>query len=222
MIIAIDGPAGSGKSSTAHAVARALGFRHLDSGAFYRALTLAALRAGIPVDEWNALHPARLDELRVTAVPAQLGFRMRIDGADVAADIRAPEVTAHVSAMARVPAVRAWLLETLRNTARASNLVADGRDIGTVVFPEAELKIFLVAEPRIRARRRLAQMRLPTDADAVRAELLRIEARDRTDAERSAAPLRQAEDAVLLDTTDLSFQQQVDRIVELARARMPG
>jgi cytidylate kinase len=222
MIVAIDGPAGSGKSSTARAVAQALGFRHLDSGAFYRALTLAALRRGIPVEQWHSLDRAQLESLGVTAEPAELGFRVRVDGDDVSEEIRAAHVNAHVSAMARVPAVRDWLLDRLRAAAHDTDLVADGRDIGTVVFPDAGLKIFLVAEPRVRAHRRLAQMGLPTDPAAVRAEIQRIEARDRTDSQRAAAPLRQAPDAVLLDTSELSFQEQVARVVALARERLSG
>jgi cytidylate kinase len=222
MIVAIDGPAGSGKSSTARAVARALGFRHLDSGAFYRALTLAALRRGIPVEQWDSLDRGQLEQLGVSAEPAELGFRVRIDGADVSEEIRAADINAHVSAMARVAAVRDWLLDQLRAAARGTDLVADGRDMGTVVFPEADLKIFLVAEPRVRAQRRLAQMGLPTDPAAVRAEIQRIEARDRTDSQRAAAPLRQAPDAVLLDTSELAFQEQVARVVALARERLRG
>src|SRR5690606_30277514 len=117
-----------------------------------------------------------------------------------------------VSAMARLPAVREWLLGTLRRTAQRSDLVADGRDIGTVVFPDADLKIFLVADPAVRAKRRLEQMGLPTDDDSIADEVARIEERDRADSSRDVAPLRQAEDAVLLDTTHLGFDEQVSRI----------
>jgi CMP/dCMP kinase len=221
MIIAIDGPAGSGKSSTARAVAERLGFRHLDSGAFYRALTYAALHQQIPVGEWRGLTTAQLDEFGVSARPGSRGFTMYVGRTDVSAEIRAPEVNAHVSAMAAVPAVRDWLLETLRDTARGTDLVADGRDIGTVVFPDAELKVFLVADPRERARRRLLQMKLEVDATAIDEEVARIEARDRSDSERDVAPLRQAEDAVSLDTTGLAFDEQVARIVDWARSGQP-
>ncbi|CAN5685650.1 (d)CMP kinase [soil metagenome] len=219
MIIAIDGPAGSGKSSTARAVARELGFLHLDSGAFYRALTWAAMDRGIPVPEWSALDERQLDAFGVTAVPSGVAFRMHVDGVDVSDAIRSAEVTANVSAMARVPAVRSWLLETLRATARSGDLVADGRDIGTVVFPSARLKVFLVADRGERARRRLAQMDLPVDEDSLAAEVRRIEERDRADSTREVAPLRPADDAVLLDTTDLTFDEQVARITALARQR---
>jgi CMP/dCMP kinase len=221
MIIAIDGPAGSGKSSTARAVARRLGFRHLDSGAFYRALTWAALRQGFAPDSWEDLRAADLDSLQVSASPGPDGFVMHAAGRPLGTAIRGPEVTAQVSAMARVPAVREWLLDTLRDAGRSTSLVADGRDIGTVVFPDAELKVFLVADPEERARRRLLQMGQDTDDDALAAEVRRIHERDQADASRETAPLRQAEDALVLDTTGLSFDQQVDRIVALARARMP-
>jgi CMP/dCMP kinase len=220
MIIAIDGPAGSGKSSTARAVAERLGYRHLDSGAFYRAITFAAMKSGIPPAEWPRLTPAQLEGLAVSSAPARTGFDLYVEGTDVSDEIRSPDVNAAVSAMAAVPAVRYWLLQTLRDAARGTDLVADGRDIGTVVFPDAELKVFLVADPRERARRRLLQMGLPDDDDDVDAEVRRIEARDRTDSGRAVAPLRQADDAVALDTTHLSFDEQVDTIVTWARQRM--
>jgi CMP/dCMP kinase len=218
MIIAIDGPAGSGKSSTARAVARRLRFRHLDSGAFYRAITCAAMKRGLPASDWPGLSAKQLEDLHVEGRASGRGFRMFIDGADASRDIRQADVNANVSAMARVPAVRDWLLDTLRAAARGHDLVADGRDMGTVVFPGAELKVFLVADPAERARRRLLQMGLPTDDASLDAEMRRIEERDRADASRAAAPLRQADDARVLDTTGLSFDEQVDRIVAWARA----
>jgi CMP/dCMP kinase len=217
MIIAIDGPAGSGKSSTARAVAQRLGFRHLDSGAFYRAITCAAMKRGLPASDWTGLSAKQLEDLNVEGRAAGRGFRMFIDGVDASRQIREADVNANVSAMARVPAVRDWLLDTLRAAARSHDLVADGRDMGTVVFPGAELKVFLVADPAERARRRLLQMGLPTDDASLDAEILRIEERDRTDASRAAAPLRQADDARVLDTTGLSFDEQVERIVAWAR-----
>ena len=222
MIIAIDGPAGSGKSSTARAVARELGFSHLDSGAFYRAITYAAMQRGLPVAEWGRLGIPDLASFTISAERDGDSFRMLLDGRDISAPIRGVDVTTNVSAMARVPAVRDWLLDTLRDTARNADLVADGRDIGTVVFPDADLKIFLVADPAIRAERRLLQMNMPTDAESIAAEVHRIEERDRVDSERAIAPLRQAPDAVRLDTTVLTFDQQVERIVSLARSRSQG
>ena len=219
MIIAIDGPAGSGKSSTARAVAHALGFRYLDSGAFYRALTHAALRAGWPRESWDALTPEQLDSLRIDSEPAANGHRFTMNGTDITADIRSPEVNAHVSLMARVPAVRFWLLDQLRSAGKESDLVADGRDIGTVVFPDAELKIFLTARPEVRAQRRLQEQGIEPTAETVEQEAQRLGSRDRIDSEREVAPLKRAPDSIELDTSDLSIGEQVTRIVELAKRR---
>lgn len=218
MIIAIDGPAGSGKSSTARAVAQRLGFRHLDSGAFYRALTWAALERGLPVESWDALGAADLDSLAVHARPDDQSFRMYAGDTDISVGIRSPDVNANVSAMARLPAVRDWLLQRLREAGATASLVADGRDIGTVVFPDAEVKVFLTADPRERARRRLAETgtTAPTEL-RLDEEVARLIARDRMDSERQYAPLKPAPDAVHLDTTQLTFDDQVDRIVGLAR-----
>lgn len=221
MIIAIDGPAGSGKSSTARAVARRLGFRHLDSGAFYRALTWAALEAELPPERWPELNETDLAAFGVSARPNdEYGFDLFLNGRKITAELRRPEVNAHVSEMARLPTVRNWLLTQLHDAARGNDIVADGRDIGTVVFPEAELKIFLVAEPEIRARRRLAEYGVtdPTPAELA-AEVERLLQRDRTDSEREIAPLVEAEDAVRIDTSHLTFDEQVERIVGLARSR---
>jgi cytidylate kinase len=216
VIIAIDGPAGSGKSSTAKAVARALGFRYLDSGAFYRALTHAALCAGWPRETWDALSSEQLDSLRIDSEPAAAGHRFTMNGRDITSEIRSPEVNAHVSHMARVPAVRFWLLEQLRSAGKESDLVADGRDIGTVVFPDAELKIFLIARPEVRAQRRLQEQGIEPTAETVEQEAQRLGSRDRIDSEREVAPLKRAPDAIELDTSDLSIAEQVARIVALA------
>jgi cytidylate kinase len=219
VIVTIDGPAGSGKSTTARAVARRLGFRHLDSGAFYRALTLAALRAGIPVAHWNALTLPQLSALGVTAHASGEGHRLLVHGQDVSDAIRSPDVNASVSAMARVPAVRQWLLDRLRAAGAGVDLVADGRDMGTIVFPDAEVKIFLTADLAARAERRLLQQGSATPAAEIEAELRRLAERDRIDSERAAAPLRRPRDATVIDTTLLSFDEQVDRIVGLVRSR---
>lgn len=223
MIIAIDGPAGSGKSSTAREVARRLGFRHLDSGAFYRTLTLAAIRAGIPPAEWPALGSARFDAFDLTARPAGNGFELRLGGEPVSESIRADDVNAGVSRMARIPAVRDWVYDKLRGVARLGSLVTDGRDMGTVVFPEADLKVYLTADLQTRARRRLAE-RGETDPapDLLEAEMARLSERDERDSGREVAPLRQAEDAVAIDTSGLTFDQQVSRIVDLARRKARG
>ncbi|MCI0436482.1 MAG: (d)CMP kinase [Gemmatimonadetes bacterium] len=219
MIVTIDGPAGSGKSSSARAVADELGFRYLESGAFYRGLTLAALRAGISPEHWDGLDANALDALAVHAVPGERGFRILAGAEDISSELRSPAVNARVSAMARVPAVRAWLLDSLRSAARGADLVAEGRDMGTVVFPDADVKIFLTANLETRARRRLGESGDADPAlDALAAEEARLAERDRVDRERSVAPLRAADDAIHVDTTGLSFEAQVARIVALVRA----
>ena len=219
MIITIDGPAGSGKSTTARAVAKRLGLHYLDSGAFYRALTLAALRAGLDPGSWDQLSAHQLDGFDVRGVPAADGYRMTVAGDDVSAAIRSPDVTAHVSRMARIPTVRAWLHDRLRTAAGATDVVADGRDMGTVVFPEARVKIFLTADLETRARRRLNEQGGDgASPDAFRQETERLARRDRIDSERTVAPLRPAADAVHIDTSRLSFEEQVDRIVAIINA----
>ena len=220
IIVAIDGPAGSGKSSTARAVAAELGYRHLDSGAFYRALTLAALEAQIPPERWTSLSADDLQQLGVEWSAEADGFHMRVGGRDATTAIRSPEVNAHVSRMAAVPGVREWLLDALRSAGETGGLVADGRDIGTVVFPDAELKVFLVCDASERARRRLREQGVPDpDQGALGAEVARLADRDRQDAGRAVAPLLRAADAVQLDTTELDFGAQVRAIVRLARDR---
>lgn len=222
MIIAIDGPAGSGKSSTARALARRLAFRHLESGAFYRALTLAALRNGVPPDHWEELSGEELDGLGVAARPADEGFELQIDGHDVGDAIRSADVNAHVSRMAAVPNVRGWLLDRLRAAADGVDTVTDGRDMGTVVFPHADLKVFLVAGPEVRARRRLAETgNEDPSPQELRAEARRLLERDRLDSQRATAPLRKADDAITVDTTALTFEEQVEMIQALARSMHP-
>lgn len=220
IIVAIDGPAASGKSSTARAVAAEMGYRHLDSGAFYRALTLALLRAGIDPDRWAELSESEISALEVSAVPQETGYALRIGDEDVTTEIRSPQVNAHVSRAAAIPAFRSWLLDALRAAGENGGLVADGRDTGTVVFPDAELKVFLVCEPEERARRRLREQGVtaPTDAE-VRAETERLLERDRLDSSRAVAPLLRAPDAIQLDTTELDFSAQVRVIVRLAKSR---
>ena len=220
MIIAIDGPAGSGKSSTAREVARRLGFLHVDSGAFYRALTYALLADGVPEAAWEGLRPQDLERFRIAGDRHGGGLAMRVGSEDVADELRTPAVNARVSHVARIPAVRTWLLGRLRELAAATDVVVDGRDIGTAVFPDAELKVFLEADPEVRARRRLAEQGVtdPDDA-ALLEEVNRLRDRDRLDSEREVAPLRKADDAVRVDTTALTFDEQIDAILELAKAR---
>lgn len=225
-VIAIDGPAASGKSSTAALVARGLGWAHLDSGALYRALTLAAVdRVSAAPGGWSSSAILALaEELPVRLVLVGGDFRPEVAGVDVEEAIRAPRVTRHVSAIAALPAIREWVNARQREavTRHGTGVVVDGRDIGTVVFPDAPLKIFLVAAPEERARRRLAQRGEPVERAAVSRETALLAARDAADAGRAVAPLRAAADAVSLDTTHLSLAEQVDRIVVLARERFLG
>ena len=230
-VIAIDGPAASGKSSTAGMVAERLGWAHLDSGALYRALTLAALdnlgeggrRKG---EEWPAQQVLELaGRLPVRLVLAGYRFRPEVAGADVEEPIRGERVTRYVSVVAAMPAVRTWVNIQQRRAVEGGGgrgVVVDGRDIGTIVFPEAPLKVFLTATPDERARRRLFQRGEAVDVALVRRESQALAARDAADSNRRVAPLKPAQDAVLLDTTALTLDQQVARVVELARQRFPG
>jgi cytidylate kinase len=216
--VTLDGPAGAGKSTTAREVARRLGYRYLDSGALYRALTHALLRTGVPERRWDALDRDDLDALGVTVEPGPDTLVIRHRGRELGSELRTPEVTAAVSGLARVPEVRAWLLETQRALGRHGRLVADGRDMGTVVFPHAATKVFLDADPRERARRRLGdQGRTRPSDEEVGQEADRLLDRDRRDRERELAPLRAAPDAWVLDTTHLGFEEQVEAIVVRAR-----
>jgi len=230
-VIAIDGPAASGKSSTAGRVAEQLGWAHLDSGALYRALTLAALdtigEGGRGKGEgWSGQRIVGLaDELPVRLVRVGDVFRPEVAGVDVAQAIRSERVTRCVSMLAAIPHVRTWVNTQQRRAVEGCGgrgVVVDGRDIGTVVFPDAPLKIFLTATPDERARRRLFQRGQEVDVDLVRRESQALAARDAADSNRRIAPLKPAADAVLLDTTALTLEQQVTRVVELARGLFPG
>lgn len=218
-VVTIDGPAGSGKSTTAKEVARRLGFRHLDSGGLYRALTLALQEAGTPRHEWPGLTEDQLRALPVRVSSDEADFAIEVGGRRVKEELRSAEVTADVAFLSSLPASRACLLRLQRSAGEQGCLVADGRDMGSVVFPDADVKVYLVAELTERARRRLREGGVdePT-AEDVQAQSGVIAERDRHDSEREHSPLRKPVDAHLIDTTRLDFEEQVETIVGLVEA----
>lgn len=216
LVIAIDGPAASGKSSTAQWVARRLGFYHVDSGSLYRAATAVRLEAGGAPEQWTE-DDVLAGTRRITFVPAGTSFVPQIDEKPCDELLRGTDVTRQVSRVATMPRVRDWVNAQVRKAGGEENAVVDGRDIGTVVFPNAGLKVFLVADPWERARRRLVQRlgRGPTDQE-IAEETEAIVKRDAKDATQTV----QANDAVLIDTTFLTQEEQVERIVALANAAL--
>ncbi|MCU1672594.1 MAG: cmk [Frankiales bacterium] len=211
-VIALDGPSGSGKSTVARGVARTLGWRYVDTGATYRAATLAALRAGVALEDPAAVAAAVADaRIELSVDPDVPG--VRLDGDDVAAEIRGPVVTGAVSAVSAVPAVRAQMV-ALQRSLIGDGAVVEGRDIGTAVAPAAPVKVYLDASPEVRASRRAAEGTVG-DVPTVAADLAR---RDQLDSSRQASPLQAADDAVHLDSSALSADEVVARVLELARA----
>lgn len=213
-VVAIDGPAASGKSSTAEWVARELGYCHVDSGALYRAATAAAIRTGIRPEEWSprlVLEAAKI----ISMAPKGNSMAPYLAGEPADEEFRSAAVTSAVPRVARMQSVRSWVNDMVRAIARERNVVVDGRDIGTAVFPEADVKVYLVADPWERAKRRLVQhlKRLPTDEE-IASETDRLVHRDIADKSQSV----QAADAIQIDTTHLMQAEQVARIVALARA----
>jgi cytidylate kinase len=199
-------------------VARALGYRYLDSGALYRAVTWALLQEGVPEEKWAGLSGSDLEALGIRVVPGPATLEIHFRDSILEGELRGGSVTELVPRVARIPAVREWLLGAQRSAAREGRLVADGRDMGTVVFPQARVKVILEADLGERARRRLGDKGggKPTSGE-VEAEAERLAARDRQDRERDVAPLRRPDGALLVDTTHLTFRQQVDRIAKYAR-----
>ena len=225
MIVAIDGPSGSGKSSVARAVAERCGLAYLDTGAMYRSVAWACLEAGVdPTDAAAATEVA--SRCHVTFATAADGSRSVVcDGHDVTSAIRTPEVERAVSPVSAAPGVRELMVALQRKAAVGCDLVAEGRDIGTVVFPEADVKVFLTASPEARARRRAVQRAggnlaedasATPDADAERAILDDLARRDEYDSTRAASPLRPDADAVVIDSSDLTFDEVVEKVVGLS------
>ena len=218
-VIAIDGPAGAGKSSTARALAEHLGFFYLDTGAMYRALALAAGRAGIPLED----EPGVLRKLGELDLRFDSAGRLYLDGEDVTPLIRDGGAASAASRIAQLPGVRARLVDKQREMAQQhGSVVMEGRDIGTVVCPDTPVKLFLEADLTERARRRIRQNSLVPSPEELERVTRAIQARDEADQTRAEAPLRAAEDAVRIDTTGLSFDAQVARCLEAIRGRWPG
>jgi cytidylate kinase len=215
MIVTIDGPAGAGKSSAARALARRLGFEFLDTGATYRAVALAGLRAGIDLRDQDAL-----DRL-LNGFRLEMGAgRVLVNGEDVTAAIRTAEVTAASGPVADSPVVRRHLGRLQRDLAEGRDMVCEGRDQGTIVFPDAACKFFLVADPVERARRRRREMLARGETVSWEQVLRAQEERDRRDAARDLAPMVPAADAILLDSTQLTLEQVIDRMEEEVRRRL--
>jgi cytidylate kinase len=217
--IAIDGPAGAGKSSAARQAAQKLQFVYVDTGAMYRTIALYMLENRVDTDDEDALKAA-LDSIRIELKYNDGVQCMYLNGEDVSDRIRTPEVSAKASVVAAIPAVRAKLLDLQRNMAASQNVLMDGRDIGTNILPDAELKIYLTASVEERARRRFLELTQKGEECSLEEIQKDIADRDWRDMHRETAPLKQAEDAVYLDTSDMTLDEVVERITQLAEERM--
>lgn len=213
-VVAIDGTSGSGKSSTARGVAERLGLRYLDTGAQFRAVTVWMLRSGVDLSDQGAIDAAA-EKPRIESGTDPLAPTITVDGEDVAKAIRSEETTMAVSAVAAAPGVRKVLLDLQRAMIGDGGIVVEGRDIGTVVAPDAPVKVYLTADPAARAQRRTAEQN-GTDTQATEADLIR---RDTADSSRAAAPLAMAADAVHIDTTGFTLDQVIDQVVALVEER---
>ena len=216
LTIAIDGPAGAGKSTIASRLARKLGYVNLESGAMYRALGLKAIQNDVSFDDEAALLELARNS-RIGLHPRLDGNRVLLDGADVSKRIRERDVTEAASRVSVHPAVRAWMVDRQREMGKPGGVIMEGRDIGTVVFPNAEVKIFLEATPDVRVERRLKQR--GADADKAKTVAAELQQRDQRDKTRAASPLVPAPDAVILDSTHLTIDQVVKRAEELVRKK---
>jgi len=213
MIIAIDGPSGSGKSTTAKAVAKALAYTYLDTGAMYRAVALGVLR--LEIDPFN---DKRVAEVVNDMTVSFRGEDVFLNGDDVSKIIRYEETSKAVTPVSANPAVRELLVEKQREIAADHDIVMEGRDIGTVVFPNADYKFFLVADPDVRAMRRLKETEEDLSLKEIKADLLR---RDKKDSSREYSPLKKAENAIEIDTSDLTFDEQVDKVLSCIQTKEP-
>lgn len=220
--VAMDGPVGAGKSSVARECAKRLGFIYVDTGALYRAVGLFCVRNGIEMTTENEQNvKAAVENSVKLEIKLENGTQLVfLNGENVSEEIRLPEISMAASAVSAIPAVRRFLLDTQRNVAAANNVIMDGRDIGTVILPNAELKIFITASPEIRAKRRFDEL-IAKGVDVKFEDVLSdLNKRDYNDSHRAEAPLKQAADAVLLDTSELDFEQTVSEVIRLVKEKM--
>jgi len=219
LVVAIDGPAGAGKSTVAARIAARFGLLNLESGAMYRAFALKAIQTDSDVDDREEL--GRLAaKTRIRLLPAALGNRVFLDDVEVTKRIREADVTAAASRVSVHPDIRAWMVSMQRQLSASRGIVMEGRDIGTTVFPEAQVKIFLDAAAEVRGQRRYQQNGPSTAAHAAESVLQELRERDKRDRTRAESPLRPAEDAVIIDSTDLSLEQVVARVEEIIAERL--
>ena len=217
--VAIDGPSGAGKSTLARSIAGELGYLYVDTGAIYRTIGYHAFAAGVDPHDGAAVE-AELPRLEIGMQYGEDGLQhMLLNGGDVTEEIRLPQISMYASAVSAHPAVRAFLLEMQRDLARKNNVIMDGRDIGTVVLPDARVKIYLTAAPEARAQRRCKELEQRGTPEPFEKVLEDIRKRDYNDSHRAVAPLRQAEDAVLLDTTELNFDQSRQALLDIIREK---
>ena len=218
--IAIDGPRGVGKSTVARAAAKQLGFIYVDTGAIYRAIGLKFVRTGKSFTNENIISVLPGTELSLTHIDGEQ--HIIIDGEDVSSHIRTQEISSAASKVSAVPEVRAFLLDLQRDIARKNNVIMDGRDVGTVILPNAEVKIFLTANVEVRARRRHRELMAKglETPDTFERVLKEVAERDKADSERATAPLKPAEDAVLVDTSDMDFEQSVQTVINIIRRKV--
>lgn len=218
--VAIDGPSGAGKSTLAKRLAEALGYLYVDTGAIYRTVGLQAFRTGADPSDPAAVIPL-LQDIQIRLAYGEDGLQhMYLNGEDVTAEIRRHEISAYASGVSAIPEVRAFLLEQQRSLAEEHDVVMDGRDIGTVVLPDADVKIFLTAAPEARARRRWLELKERGQETAFETVLHDVLERDERDTSRAAAPLRQAEDAVLADTTEKDLEQSLELLMHIVKEHL--
>jgi len=219
LIIAIDGPAASGKSTTAQLLAKKLGYLYIDTGAMYRACALKAKKMGIDINDEESIRNL-LDFIDIRIENDNSKNRILLDGEDVSEDIRADDISSLASAISAIPAVRYKMVELQRKMGEKGSVILDGRDIGTFVFPDAEVKFFLTASPEIRAKRRwleLQQKGIDKDFSEVLADLVK---RDNNDSQRALAPLKKAEDAIEIDTSNMTIEEQTETLYKIILSKL--